>query len=124
MEKKIILKSLVFIFMMFAGLFTALASQAQSGNINLSFKNAEIKTVLNSIRTQTGYDFVYNADEIENNRRISVEVKNSDLQTALKQCFHSSNIIFSALYDFVWVNKKSPTFASWIQSNYLHWHWV
>ncbi|MDO5665145.1 MAG: SusC/RagA family TonB-linked outer membrane protein [Bacteroidia bacterium] len=108
--KKILLKMLVVVLLMFVGLLTALGSQAQALNnkVSLSFRNAEIKTILNGIKDQTGYDFVYNTNEIDSQQRVNVDVKNTDLETALQKCFHPLGINFTIKDKIIVLQRSSP----------------
>ncbi len=108
MNKKNLLKITFFTFMLFATLVNVFGSKAQAFNskVSLSFQNAAIKEVLTSIKNQTGYDFVYNADDIDSSKRISVEVTDADLRTALNKCFDASGISFSFQGNIIVLKKQ------------------
>ena len=64
--------------------------------LNLSFKNTPLPQVLKEIKRQTLYDFMYNAQEIDIDQRISIELKNVTLDSALRVClapFHLTYVI-------------------------------
>ncbi len=71
------------------------ASVAQQfAKVNLNRRNAEVREVLKEIKAQTEFDFVYNALEINDKARISVDVHDADLNTALRACLESLNVDF------------------------------
>lgn len=69
-------------------------TRLQEDKINLSFKNVEVREVLKVIKSKVGYDFVYNAKEVNDRSRVTIELQNADLETALKACFKEMNIDF------------------------------
>lgn len=83
-------------------------SHAQPKTVSLSFKNAEIKTILKSIKKQVNYDFVYNAKYIDDTQRISIEVNNLDIQTALQKCFTPLGITCTIQNSIIILSKDSP----------------
>ena len=79
-------------------LFPVLSANAMTDEkkLNLSFKNTPLPQVLKEIKRQTLYDFMYNAQEIDIDQRISIELKNVTLDSALRVClapFHLTYVI-------------------------------
>ncbi|MFR7811674.1 MAG: STN domain-containing protein [Butyricimonas faecihominis] len=69
-------------------LFTALPANATADGtkLTLSFKDSNLPAILKEIKNQTKYDFMYNSKEIDTNKKISMELKNVTLDSALKVC--------------------------------------
>jgi TonB-linked SusC/RagA family outer membrane protein len=67
------------------------ASKAQK--ITLNESNADIRSVFQSIRAQSGYDFVFDRKLMELAKPVSVKMTNASLSEALKKCF--SNQVFA-----------------------------
>ena len=59
---------------------------ADDVKVKLSFQDAALPVILKEIKQQTGYDFMYNAQEIDVNKKISVELNNVPLDSALQVC--------------------------------------
>ncbi|SMC66426.1 SusC/RagA family TonB-linked outer membrane protein [Pedobacter nyackensis] len=55
--------------------------------ITLSKKNAPLDQVINDIRDQSGYDFIYKLGLLKTGKPVTVNFKNADLQEVLNYCF-------------------------------------
>jgi len=87
----------------------ARASVAQQlTKVNLSKQNAEVRDILKEIKAQTSFDFVYNAREIDDKEKISVDVRDADLATALRVCLESLDVDF-VIQDKIIVLQKRKT---------------
>ena len=87
-------------------------SVEQTEKISLSFKNTEVRTILKSIKQQTDYDLVYNAKEINDKIKVSVNVANADIQRALHAVLDQLNINFSIENRIIVLRKKDFPAAS------------
>lgn len=81
----------------------------QAERVSLSFKNAEIRTVLKSIKKQTNYDFFYNAKEVNDKTKVSVNVTDVDVRRALHAVLDQSDIDFSIENKIIVLRKKAKT---------------
>ena len=61
-------------------------AMADDVKVTLSMKEVALPSILKEIKQQTGYDFMYNAQEIDVNKRISVNLHEVDLDSALQVC--------------------------------------
>jgi TonB-linked SusC/RagA family outer membrane protein len=75
------------------GLQISLASRAQK--VTISEYNANLKTVLQSMRRQTGYFFIYNNEVMKQSLPVSLNVKDADLERVLFQIFKDQPLTFS-----------------------------
>ncbi|HKG08363.1 MAG TPA: carboxypeptidase-like regulatory domain-containing protein, partial [Pedobacter sp.] len=55
--------------------------------ITLSKKNVVLTEVLDQIRIQTGYDFIFNNSILKNAKKVNIAVKNAELAEVLEQVF-------------------------------------
>lgn len=78
--------------------------------ITLSEKNASIKSVLDKIRNQSGYDFLFTTTNLRNAKPVSIQVKNADLKAVLEQVFEDQPFEYSVAKNSVVVSKKEPSF--------------
>jgi TonB-linked SusC/RagA family outer membrane protein len=78
--------------------------------ITLSEKNAPIKHVLDKIRTQSGYDFLFTTTNLKNAKPVTIQVKNAELKVVLEQVFEDQPFDYSVAKNSVVVSKKEPSF--------------
>ena len=76
------------------GLNLHAAGFSQNVKVNLQFQNADIRTVMKEIKRQTQYDFVYNSSQVDLYKKISLNLKDASLETALKACFEDSGLSY------------------------------
>lgn len=69
-------------------------SAQQLVKVTLDLQDVEIRNVLEKIKEQTSFDFVYNAREINDKLKVSVKILDVDIQTALKAFLSDLNIDF------------------------------
>ena len=74
--------------------------------INLSASNAPLKTVLKQMRAQTGYVFLYGERLIKDAKPISINLKNAEIDDALKQVFLGQPLIYSINEKTITIRKK------------------
>ncbi|TKC62437.1 SusC/RagA family TonB-linked outer membrane protein [Pedobacter hiemivivus] len=63
--------------------------------ITINKKNASLDMVINDIRQQSGFDFIYKLDLLKKAKPVTINVKNIDLIDVLKQCFKDQPFTFS-----------------------------
>lgn len=78
-------------------------------NISIKVVNVPIEEVLNKVQSQTGYDFLYNAEVLENIKPVSLDVKNKPLMEVLRKCFTDPAISFSIDKKTVLIKKNTNT---------------
>lgn len=79
---------------------------SQGTKLNLTFTDVSLIVVMNEIKAQSNLDFVYNAGVINENKKVSVNVKDADIDVALKACLKNSGIEY-IIKDDVIVLRKS-----------------
>ncbi|MGA9639462.1 TonB-dependent receptor [Flavobacterium sp.] len=92
---RINLTLLLTILLLLVAVFTTHA-KTYSQNVKLSFdlNNVSITTVLEKIEKDTKYKFLFNTEEINGDRIISVTAKNEELKDILNKIFLDSNITY------------------------------
>jgi TonB-linked SusC/RagA family outer membrane protein len=92
----------------------ASAEGVSQQRVTLSKKDAPIENVFNSIRSQTGYNFLYSNNVVRQSNTVSINVKNVPLQDALDQCMKDQPLIYHIINRTIIVevshkeNKASP----------------
>ena len=79
---------------------------AQSYSLNLSFKNERLSTVLDEISRQSGIKIAYSNAQISANSRISVKVKTSNIEDALRVIL-GENYSYKQVEDYISITKNS-----------------
>ncbi|WP_199163378.1 MULTISPECIES: SusC/RagA family TonB-linked outer membrane protein [Parabacteroides] len=80
-------------------------SFAQTVTVDLSFRNATLKTVISEIEKQTDYTFMYHND-IDREQSVSVQVKKEKLGTVLNKIFSPMGIIYEITNKQIILKKK------------------
>jgi len=78
--------------------------------VTLKERNAELQSVLQKIRAQTGYDFLFDFSVIENAKKVSVEINNLNIDQALDELFKDQNLSYSIKDKSVVIKIKEPSF--------------
>lgn len=84
--------------------------------ITLNEKNTSLVNVIDKIRAQTGYDFVFNFKEVENAKKVTANLKNVDLQEALSLVFKDQNLTYSVKDNFIVLKPREVTFFDRVAS--------
>ncbi|WP_246104200.1 SusC/RagA family TonB-linked outer membrane protein [Mucilaginibacter corticis] len=63
--------------------------------VTIAVKNAQLATVLQQIRAQTSYDFVYKTKTLENALPVTINASNQDLKKVLDEIFKNQPISYS-----------------------------
>lgn len=70
------------------------SGKVRSQNINCSFRKAPLKTVLSSIKKQSGYVFFYKKGTLDKAAPVTVDIKNADIQDALRLCLEGQPLSY------------------------------
>lgn len=89
------------------------ASRAQ---IYLKADRISLQNVLESISKQSGYDFIYSVPDLKNLQPVSLNLKNVNLETALKICFKDQPLIYDIADRTVVIKKKRSSLLEKIVS--------
>ncbi|HEY8398363.1 MAG TPA: STN domain-containing protein, partial [Flavihumibacter sp.] len=72
-----------------------------SQRISLTVKNASIEKVFREIRRQSGYNFVYTKQLLQDARKVNLHVENAPLEKALAECFRNQPFTYAILENTV-----------------------
>lgn len=67
-------------------------SYSQKARVYIRQHNAKLETVLNVIENQTDYLFLYNGNQIDASRKVTVNVKNVPVNELLTELFSTSQV--------------------------------
>ncbi len=91
-------------------------AMADEVKVSLSLKNVGLPTILKEIKAQTGYDFMYNAQEIDTEKKISVELNQVPLDSALQVCLSHYNLTYTMRGKIIVLQKTIKVIQTMIQS--------
>ena len=91
-------------------LAAALTARAEgySQLITVSFDKAPVQQVFASIRSQSGYQFIYTNTVIARSKHVTVSVKNATLEEVLKLCAKDQPFTYSIVEKTVVIQLKAP----------------
>ncbi|TDQ73820.1 SusC/RagA family TonB-linked outer membrane protein [Sphingobacterium yanglingense] len=88
-------------------LFTLQCFAKASGQITLSFQQANLEEVISSIRLQSDYNFVINSAVIKDAPRVSVQLHNATLQETLDKVLLPINLNYTFKGKSIIISKKA-----------------
>jgi TonB-linked SusC/RagA family outer membrane protein len=84
--------------------------------VTIQAKDAQLSTIFQQIRTQTGYDFAYTTKALESAKTVTINVKNEELGDVLQKIFEDQPLDFTIKDKFVTVTIKQPTMLDRVKS--------
>lgn len=96
------------IFSAFMAVETSIATESyqQSKGVTIVSNGTTISKVINVIERQTGYLFVYDANEVNLNIKINVYIRNKSVKEALNQVFKGTDIVYIVEGNNIMLKKK------------------
>lgn len=77
--------------------------------VTISVKNASLLTVFDDIKAQTGYDFMISTTILKSANKVSITVKNAELEDVLKQLFHDQPLTYEVDNKSILVKQKETS---------------
>src|SRR6187551_2304895 len=76
--------------------------------ITLSEKNASLEKVFKEIKKQTGYNFLYTLEQLNEVGKVNIELRNATLQEALTECLKNKSLTYTIVEKMVVIKRKEP----------------
>lgn len=86
--------------------------------ITLKENRISLKNVLKQIKSQTGYDFVYDSKVINDHESVKLDLRNVELEEALKKIFKPLNLKYLIKNKIIFIEKATPTLIDRIISSF------
>ena len=97
---------LVTVFLLITSLALGLsASAAGFQTVTLSLKNASLPNTFKEIEKQTGYSFLYSKEDMEETKKVNLEVKNVNVEAVLNLCFAAQPFTYTIVDKVVIVRR-------------------
>lgn len=91
-------------------LITAALLQASASGyaqkITLSKKGASLEQIFWEISSQSGYEFVYNAEMLKEAKPVDVQLSNVSIKKVLEECFASQPLTYTILQNTIVIKRK------------------
>ena len=90
------------------------SAKGYSQKVTLSEKNVSLKKVFKEIRRQTGYLFFYSDENLQQARKVDIEVHDAPLKEVLDRCFSDQPLVYSIVANTIIVKpagRASPQAA-------------
>lgn len=78
--------------------------------VTLSARNKSLAVVLEQIRSQTGYDFLYKTEILKATKNVSIQVENADLKDVLNQLLKPQHLEYALDNRSVIISREKPSF--------------
>ncbi len=101
LSMKIIFWLLIFLFSL-----QNLALNAQNHSLNLSMKKVSLHEILKEIKNQSGNNIIYNNNLIDKYDNEFIEIKNANLEVALKKALDGKELSFKIVDDIIIIEPK------------------
>lgn len=98
-------------FMLIVCMNLSAAVLGQEANLTVEVTNGNIREVLNQIKEQSNYTFVYNVEELNEIGNVTINLKNNDIRSILNACLEGKGFTYS-IVDNVIVIRKVPVAPS------------
>jgi TonB-linked SusC/RagA family outer membrane protein len=92
------------------------SASTMAQKVTLKEKNAPLIDVFDQIRAQTGYDFAFTTEVINNAKPVTITVKNEELKQVLTQIFQGQDLEFSLDNKTVTISLKESLIGNKIKS--------
>lgn len=102
--KTLLIMKLTSLLLLFFALQLSATTYSQS--VSLSGKNIPLKTVFNAIRSQSGFEILYNPHLVSHAGAVDLDLKNASVQEVLKLCFKDKPLDFEIKYNTIIIKAK------------------
>src|SRR5258705_8443422 len=82
------------------------AAGVHSQTITISAKNASLEKIFAEIKKQTGYEFVYRRELLQNTRPVDIDVKNATVKQVLDICLKDQRFDYKIVDNLIVLSEK------------------
>ncbi|TKC65414.1 SusC/RagA family TonB-linked outer membrane protein [Pedobacter hiemivivus] len=97
-------------------LFIQVSAKSVAQKVTISAKNAPLLQLFNELRLQTGYDFLYSDEMLKMAKPVTINAKQQQLETVLKQIFNSQRLVYVLKNKAVIVAMKEESLLDIVNS--------
>ena len=89
--------------------FLQAGAMGYAQHVTINVKKAPIEQVLEQIRLQTGYDFLYNSAHLRGTRTVNLSFKDAPLEKVLEACFSDQPLTYEIENTTVLIRRKKES---------------
>lgn len=99
--------------------FHVRGGNALAQNVSIQVKNVSVKSVLKKLKEQVNIEFLYMTDELDDQQKVSIDLKNKPLKQVLDACFSNQSVNYTIDSTVVLISRKKAimTTPSPVQQN-------
>ncbi len=79
---------------------------AQSASISISLNDTTVEAIINEIRNQTEFDFIYNHEELEKCPRVSIHVSGGTVEDVLSQSLKNTGLTYEKVNNTIIITPR------------------
>jgi len=83
-------------------------SIASQNEIVLNYTNTKLKTILNDVKTQSGYNFFYNVNEINDSKKVTIAINKETLEKVLRKLSKVAGFEYAINKKQIVLTKSKP----------------
>lgn len=91
----------------FVGMLLTVNAQAQSAEISLSVEDATLESVINKLKKQCDFSFVYNNEEVRECESITFSVEDKTVEEVLSLCLEDCGLSYKKLESTIVITPRS-----------------
>jgi len=80
-----------------------------SQRITINERNAPLERILDKIEKQSGYSFFFQTDLLTKSNKVSLQIKNATIETALNELFKNQPLSYSIVSKTIVIKRKEDT---------------
>ncbi|CAM1334706.1 TonB-dependent receptor plug domain-containing protein [Tenacibaculum aestuariivivum] len=105
-KKHSFLMKLTLSIFLFCCLQIAATNTFSQNNVTLNYKNKSLDVILNQIEKQTNYNFVFNNDEVNIQKKFTINVINKNVNKVMKLLFKNTSIKYQVKNTLIILSKE------------------
>lgn len=98
---------LTFLLCCIGGFQVSAISYAQTGTVSIRVKEASVMSVLQMIEAQSEYTFVYNNEQMNLLKPVSLDVKNEKITSILDECLKDTELSYELVDRVIVINQRN-----------------
>ena len=105
---KFLRKMKLILFLCWAGMMQVSAmSYAQTGTVSIRVKETALHEIFQLIEAQCGYTFVYNNEQLNGLKPVSIEMTDAKISKVLDECLKGTDLRYELLDQIIVINRRS-----------------
>lgn len=104
---KIFNKTKITIFILLLSAFNVFSKNNSVKRFSFNFNNAAIVEVIDYLKENSDYKFFYTTQHFSSNEKISIKVKNEDINSVVKKLIKNKNLDYKIKNDYVIISTKT-----------------